>query len=463
MLQRPIFKLLTLLVLLTLPLFASVDTLASQSLFSILAGAFVAGILLTFTPCVFPMVPILSSIIVGEGKEISKLKALQLSLAYVLGTAVTYALMGAVAGATGEQLQAYFQNVWAISLLTLLFVIMAFGMFGAFRLELPSALRNRLDSKASSVKGGKFFAVFLLGLLSALVLSACVSPVLISFLSVAIANSDPLLGAQTMFALALGMGLPLVLLSLGMGYLLPKAGEWMDGVKNLFGVILLGVAIVLFSELDLISELFLWGVYFIAIGFYMMASSFEKSPLAPSSKLLFAFGGVVLTWGVITLVGASKGNSDIYYPLQGEQTLTVATTETSATTVAPQAESSIPMEEIKTLQEFQAKQKLALSQHKPIVIYFHATHCGVCAKIEKTTLKDAKVRAILKSSYVPLLVDLTDKTNEKTNAIKAKMKVFGAPAFVIIDADGEVLEDEITYGYKLPQELFDILDINTAE
>ena len=121
------------------------------------------------------------------------------------------------------------------------------------------------------------------------------------------------------------------------------------------------------------------------------------------------------------------------------------------------------MKEIETLQELQAKQELALKQHKPIVIYFHATHCGVCAKIEKITLKDAKVRAILKSSYLPLLVDLTDKTNKKANAIKAKFKVFGAPAFVIIDTEGEVLEDEITYGYKLPEEFFDILDVNTAE
>jgi len=457
MLQQPLFKLLTLLSLISLPLFASVDTLATQSLFSILAGAFVAGILLTFTPCVFPMVPILSSIIVGEGKNISKLKALQLALAYVLGTAVTYALMGAVAGATGEQLQAYFQNTWAISLLTLLFVIMAFGMFGAFRLELPAALRNRLDAKASGVRGGKFFAVFLLGLISALVLSACVSPVLISFLSVAIANSNPLLGAQTMFALALGMGLPLVLLSLGMGYLLPKAGEWMDGVKNLFGIILLGVAIVLFSELDLISELFLWGVYFSAIGLYIGIFPRAESVLSPWGKLQQALAGVLLIWGVITLVGAAKGNSDIYYPLHEDQTLLVAS---SNAVTPPKQESGIPMEEIKTLQELQAKQKLALSEHKPIVIYFHATHCGVCAKLEKTTLKDPKVRAILKSSYVPLLVDLTDKTNEKTNAIKAKMKVFGAPAFVIIDAEGEVLEDEITYGYQLPQELFDTLDIN---
>lgn len=231
----------------------------------------------------------------------------------------------------------------------------------------------------------------------------------------------------------------------------------MDGVKNLFGIILLGVAIVLFSELDLISELFLWGVYFSAIGLYIGIFPRAESVLSPWGKLQQALAGVLLIWGVITLVGAAKGNSDIYYPLHEDQTLLVAS---SNAVTPPKQESGIPMEEIKTLQELQAKQKLALSEHKPIVIYFHATHCGVCAKLEKTTLKDPKVRAILKSSYVPLLVDLTDKTNEKTNAIKAKMKVFGAPAFVIIDAEGEVLEDEITYGYQLPQELFDTLDIN---
>ena len=325
MLLQPLFKLLTLLGLFSLPLFASGDVLVNQSLFSILLGAFIAGIFLTFTPCIFPIVPILSSIIVGEGKSISKLKALQLSLAYVLGTAITYALMGAVAGATGEQLQAYFQNTWAISLLSILFVFMALGMFGAFRLELPYALRKRLDSSASSVKGGKFFAVFLLGLISALVLSACVSPVLITFISVAIANSDPLLGAQTMFVLALGMGVPLVLLAMGMGYLLPKAGEWMDVVKNLFGVILLGVAIVLFSELDFISELFLWGVYFTAIGLYIGVFPTAESSQSAWKKLQLVLAGILLIWGIITLVGAAKGNSDIYYPLQEEKTIFVAT------------------------------------------------------------------------------------------------------------------------------------------
>ncbi len=449
-------KVMLLLLVVVIPLFGADGNISSMSLFSILSGAFAAGILLTFTPCVLPMIPILSSIIAGEGEKISKIKALQLSFAYVLGTTVTYAAMGALAGATGEQLQSYFQNVWAISILSMIFVLMALAMFGVFTVQLPSFLQTRLDSTAHSFKGGKFFAVFLLGLVSALVLGACVSPVLISFLSVAIATSDPLLGAQTMFFLALGMGIPLLLMGMGMGYILPKAGAWMDGVKYFFGALLLGVAIAIFSELQLVSSLLLWGVYFIGVAFYMGALNFYNEELSNWQKFQRMIAVFLFIWGTITLVGAAKGNSNLYLPLQGKSAVLLPTEQNSVV-----EKSELPFEKISNLKEFTAKKEYALKQHKPIIIYFHAEHCKVCEKLKNTTLKDPKIRKILQSSYVALMVDMTDKSDAEANALKKSLKVFGPPAFVIIDADGTVQEDEIAYGYQSAKNLFDMLDMNT--
>ncbi|QOP46497.1 protein-disulfide reductase DsbD family protein [Sulfurimonas paralvinellae] len=423
---------------------------------AILSGAFIAGILLTFTPCVLPMIPILSSVIAGEGEKISKAKAFQLSFAYVLGTAVTYAVMGALAGATGEQLQSYFQNAWAIGTMSLVFVVMAFGMFGAFTIQMPAFLQTRLEGSTHNLKGGKFFAVFFLGLVSALILGACVSPVLISFLSVSIATSNPLLGAETMFTLALGMGVPLMFMGVGAGYLLPKAGAWMDGVKHFFGILLIGVAISIFSELQLIPSLLLWGIYFTGIAVYMGAVDVSVEVSSGWQKLKKIVSVLLFIWGIITLVGGARGNNDLLLPLKNEQgMITGAVTATSV-----KKESALPFEQIKNLNEFDAEKAKALTQHKPIVIYFHAEHCKVCEKLKNTTLKDSKIRKILGESYIPLMVDMTDKSDAEANAIKKSLKVFGPPAFVIIDADGKVLEDEIAYGYQSAQNLFDMLDMN---
>ncbi len=288
---------------------------AVQSTMSIVLGAFISGILLTFTPCVLPMVPIVSSIIAGQGVDVTKTKAVMLSVSYVLGTAVTYAIMGALAGATGEQLQSYFQNVWAITVISIVFVLMALSMFGLFTIQLPSFIQSKLNAETQGIKGGNIGMVFILGMISALILGACVSPVLISFLSVAISTSDTTLGALTMFFLALGMGVPLILLGFGAGYLVPKAGEWMDKVKYFFGVLLLGVAIEIFSTLELVNTLLLWGVYAVGISVYLGATQRLSLKSKGWEKLQKAFATVLLIWGTILLVGAGYGEKNIYHPL----------------------------------------------------------------------------------------------------------------------------------------------------
>ena len=425
----------------------------AQGTLTIIFGAFISGLLLTFTPCVLPMVPIVSSIIAGQGEDVTKTKAVMLAVAYVLGTAVTYALMGALAGATGEQLQSYFQNVWAIGAMTLVFVVMALSMFGLFTIQLPSFIQSRLNAESQGMKGGSFFPVFLLGMISALILGACVSPVLISFLSVAITTSDATLGALTMFSLAMGMGVPLILLGVGAGYLVPKAGMWMDKVKYFFGVLLLGVAIWIFSNLALINPLFLWGVYAVGIAIYLGATqrlSFKASGWQTLQKVVAT---VILIWGTLLLIGAGYGETDIYQPLP-KSSVTVIKGSSNA-----EPTQEFPFENIANITAYEIKRRQAMDEGKVLLVYFYTDTCPVCKHLKDTTFKDRRVQEKLKKSYVAVSVNMSDGTDKKISALKKKFQVFGPPGFVFLDSEGDLMEDEKFYGYQEPGEFYDTLDL----
>ena len=424
---------------------------AVQSTVSIIIGAFISGILLTFTPCVLPMVPIVSSIIAGQGADVTKTKAVMLSVSYVLGTTVTYAVMGALAGATGEQLQSYFQNVWAIGAISLVFVLMALSMFGLFTIQLPSFIQSKLNAEAQGIKGGNMGMVFLLGMISALILGACVSPVLISFLSVAISTSDATLGALTMFFLALGMGVPLILIGFGAGYLVPKAGEWMDKVKYFFGVLLLGVAIEIFSTLELVNTLLLWGVYAVGISIYLGATQRLSLKSKGWEKLQKAFATVLLIWGTILLVGAGYGEQDIYHPLP--KTIVMAGND------KVKLSGAMPFEEIANITAYDIKRRQAMDENKTMIIFFHTDTCPVCKHLRDTTFKDTKVQEKLKKEYVAVSVNMSDKTDKKIEELKQMFQIFGPPGFVFIGSDGKELKDDKFYGYQEPDEFYDTLDL----
>jgi len=431
-------------------LFAATSEVTGGGTVGIILGAFVSGILLTFTPCVLPMVPIVSSIIAGQGKDVTKTKAVMLSVSYVLGTAATYALMGALAGATGEQLQSYFQNIWAIGAMTLVFVLMALAMFGVFTIQLPSFIQSRLNASSDGIKGGSMGMVFLLGMISALILGACVSPVLISFLSVAISTSDAVLGAWTMFSLALGMGVPLVLLGFGAGYLVPKAGMWMEKVKYFFGALLLAVAIQIFDTLELVNTLFLWGVYAVGISIYLGATQRLSLKSTGWQKLQKASATVLLIWGTILLVGAGYGETNVYQPLpkmhmQGENKANLS--------------GDLPFEEIANLTAYEIKRRQAMDEGKTMILFFHTDTCPVCKHLRDSTFKDARVQQKLKDDYVAVGVNISNTSDKKIVELKKMFQVFGPPGFVFINAEGEVLEDEKFYGYQEPEEFYDTLDL----
>lgn len=281
----------------------------------LLLTAFGTGLLLTFTPCVLPLIPILSSIVVGSDASNTGVRGGMLSIIYVSGTIVAYAVVGAIAGATGDQLQAYFQNAWALSIMSAVFVLMSLSLFGFYEIRLPSAFESRVQESTMKIGGGKAGAVFVLGLLSALVVSACVSPLLISVLGIAIAKADPYLGASMMAFMALGMGAILIAIGFGFGVALPKAGPWMDRLKQVMGVMTLAVAIYLLGNIPQVPVLVLWAVLFIVTGVFLGAT--QRLPENPGGwRLLWKGLGLVLVfWGALSLIGGVMGNRDVLQPL----------------------------------------------------------------------------------------------------------------------------------------------------
>ena len=426
------------------------STVTTGSLISLLLGAFAAGLLLTFTPCVLPMIPILSGVIAGQGDRLTRSRGGILALVYVLGTAATYAAMGAVAGATGEQLQAYFQNVWAIGTLAAVFVVMALAMFGMFDLQMPAAIQSKLQNSTSNMKGSVPL-VFILGLVSALIVGACVSPVLISFLGLAVTKADPVLGAQMMFVMAMGMGLPLIALGFGAGYLLPRAGAWMESVKYVFGVMLIGVAIYLLGVLPQVPVLLLWGVFFIIISTYLGAT--QSLPEGSSGWHRFGkgFGTVLLVWGIAALLGGFYGERDLFKPLPVRlfQVGTAQQTQSGPETHL--------FTQVSDLSELDQQFTLAANENKRIMIDFYADWCVDCIKMEKSTFQDQSVVSILEQSYIALQVDVTDPNDEDTKAIKKKFGVFGPPAVLFFDSLGTPLDSKNFYGYQGPEQFLSLI------
>lgn len=437
---------------------ARASTPVSKYLLAMLA-AFGVGLLLTFTPCVLPMIPILSSVIVGSAanRNITKLEGGMLSLAYVLGTAVTYTTAGVIAGATGEQLQAYFQNPWILGVFAALFVGLSLSMFGFYELQMPSFVQSHLHhhshhvhSRFRHLKGGAFFGLFGMGLLSALIVGACVSPLFISALGVAIANRDPVLGGLIMFAMALGMGVILIAIGVGAGFLLPKAGPWMTKVKQAFGVLLLAVAIYLLGFIPEVPVLLLWAALFIVVAVYLGATQSLPKDASGLQYLWKGVGTLLLVWGVLALIGGMAGNRDILYPLP-------ASIYSPSVAGAGPAPTQPLFQPVRTVNELDARLVEARAAGKGAVLDYYATWCTDCLRMEKSTFQDARVREAFSTRFVALQADVTDPNDPSVRAIKQRFGVFGPPAMLFFGPDGEERKELRTYGYKSADELLALL------
>lgn len=433
------------------PLASEAPKVSGNGYLNYLLAAFGVGLLLTFTPCVLPMIPILSGMLVRTGDQtIGKLQGGLLSYSYVLGTAVTYTAAGVLAGITGGQLQAYFQNPWAIGTFAVILSFLALSMFGLFELQMPNFIQSRLHYHSHKVKGGSFVGAFILGIVSALIVGACVSPVLLSVLGVAIASKDPILGGGIMFAMAHGQGVILVAVGVGAGFLLPRAGAWMDRVKYVFGVMLLAVAIYLLGTLPEVPVLILWSVLLIVTAVFLGATQSLPKEASGWQILWKGFGTFLLLWGVLALFGGLMGERDILkpVPLQNFSGLTSA----ASATVVPAGELFQRYTQLNEVEDALARAK---RDGKPALVDFYATWCTDCVRMEKTTFADHRVRAVLRN-YVLIKADVTDN-NEASIAIKQKFGVFGPPALLLFGADGNEKKDLRFYGYRNVEEFLILL------
>ncbi len=399
--------------------------LSSGNLLVILAAFFGVGLALTFTPCVFPMIPILSNIIVGQGREITTRKAFILSLTYVLAMASTYTIIGVIAALSGANLQAAFQNPWILSLFSLLFVALAFSMFGFYELQLPQRLQSRLAELSNRQQGGTLIGVAIMGFLSALIVGPCVTAPLIGALIYISQSGDALLGGSALFALSMGMGTPLLIIGTSAGKLLPRAGSWMEGVKKVFGVMMLGVAIWLLERiLPAAGSLLLWATLFIVSAIYMGALERLSSTASGWQKLSKGIGVVILIYGTIALFGSISGGRDILHPMAP-----VLLGKTSA-------ENELHFTQIKGLKGL--NQALKEANGKTVMLDFYADWCISCIEMERETFSALGVQQQLKD--VILLQSDVTANDAEDQALMQQFGLFGPPSILFFDANGEELK-----------------------
>ncbi|MGB0536602.1 MAG: protein-disulfide reductase DsbD [Alloalcanivorax venustensis] len=411
----------------------------------IVALFFAGGLLLAFTPCVFPMVPILSGIIAGQSDSSAR-RGFILSCAYVLGVAVPYTLAGllvAVFGA-GLNLQFLLQQPAAILTSVVIFVLLALSMFGLYELQLPERLRNRLNNAGPNGRGGLGGAV-LMGVISALVVSPCVTPILAGALLYVAGTGDAVTGAASLFALALGMGVPLIIFGTGGGHFLPRAGQWMEDIKRFFGVVMLGVAIWLLDRI--VSDTLTLAFYGLLLAVYGVQLGALEPVREGGSRLKRGLALVLALYGAIMVVGAAGGGSDPWQPLkpltqpQTESSGQAGGDNTAATADDGQHGPWIDVDGRQGLRDALAR---SADADKPVLVDFFAEWCVACKVMEDTTLSDPRVLDAM-AGYDLYRVDITEINQENQN-IMADYDIFGLPSFVFFAPDGEEVPESRVLG-----------------
>ncbi len=412
-------------------------TLQAGSLLVILGVFFLFGLGLAFTPCIFPMIPILSGIIAGQGDKITTRKAFILSLVYVLAMALTYTFAGVLAGLFGGNLQATFQNPWILSGFAAVFVLLALSMFGFYDLQLPSSLQSKLTEISNKQQGGTLLGVAIMGLLSALIVGPCVAPPLAGALIYIGQTGDALLGGLALFALSMGMGAPLLAIGASAGKLLPRAGSWMDAVKAVFGVALLGVAILLLERIiptDI--AMLLWGILLIVSAIYMGALRHLEIEASGWQKLWKGLGVVFLVYGALMLVGAAAGGKDTLQPLRG-----LALGDGSHT---PQ---ELVFQRIKTLADLKREVAGASARDQTVMLDFYADWCVSCKEMEKYTFSDPQVISALQDTLL-LQADVTANDDLDQALLQGHFGLPGPPAIMFYGKDGQERKNYRVIGYK---------------
>ncbi|HET8943110.1 MAG TPA: protein-disulfide reductase DsbD [Rudaea sp.] len=406
-------------------------TALNGSLWLVFGVFFLAGLGLAFTPCVFPMIPILSGIIAGAGENISTRRAIVLSVVYILANAVVFTIAGVIAGLAGKNLQAAFQTAWVLWCFAGLFVVMALAMFGFYELQLPSSWQAKIANVSNKQSGGSLFGVAIMGALSALIVGPCVTPPLAVAILYIAQKHDALLGGFALFTLAMGMGAPLVMFGASAGKLLPRAGAWMDAVKAVFGVTFLALAIWMLSRiLDAAWIMLMSGVLAVACAVYLGALERIADGASGWRKLWKALGVVLLIAGAAELIGVAAGSSDLLQPLRGNG----AGTATMGSNAASAHTDALPFRKIKSIADVDRELAAAKAAGKPVMLDFYADWCVSCKEMEKFVFTKPAVHQAL-ANFVLLQADVT--ANDDTD--KALMKhydIVAPPDTLFFAADG---------------------------
>ena len=414
------------------------NSLKNGNLLLVLATFFGFGLLLSLTPCVFPMIPILSSIIVGASKSevMSAKKGFFLSFIYVLSMSVAYTIAGIVAGIFGANLQVALQNPYVLVVFALIFVALAFSMFGYFEIKLPQSIQTKLNKTTDGKEKQGIIGVAIMGFLSALIVGPCVAPPLAGALVYIGQTGDAVLGGMALFVMSLGMGVPLLLIGLGAGRFMPKPGGWMENITKIFGIIMLGVAIWLLDRVLSPSIIMsLWALLFLATAIYLKTQSNMFAELA--SSILFILG-------VVLLVGLISGSTN---PLKPLEKLTG-----SANIIK---EDKLVFHKIKNISELEFAIK---NSNKPVMLDFWASWCVSCKELEEITFKDKEVMKKLQN-FTLLTADIT-KNNDEDKALQKMFGVVGPPALIFWDKDKKEVNSSKIVGYKNPKEFLEILNKN---
>jgi len=414
-----------------------IQSLQQDSFFLTLLSFFGFGLLLAFTPCVFPMIPILSGIIVGQGKDISSRKAFMLSLSFVLASAVTYTVFGILAALFGSNLQATFQAPWIIYLFSGIFILLSLAMFDFYHLELPKSLQSRLHNASDKHRDGSYLGAGLMGAFSSLIVGPCVAAPLAAALMYIGQSGDVVLGGTALFVMGFGMGVPLLIIGASAGSLLPRAGNWLNASKSVFGVIMLAVAVWMLERV-LAAEIimFFWAILCIIPAIYLRALDPLPSVDSGWHKFWKGFGVVLLAYGLLILVGLSAGNSNPLQPLKG---LSMGAAER-------QAETPTAFKKVASLAELKQEIQRANANGQWVMLDFYADWCISCKEMEAYTLSKPEVKQAL-ANFVLLQADVT-KNTEVDKALLKAFNLVGPPAILFFGLDEQENRDLRIIGYQ---------------
>ena len=390
------------------------------------------GLLLSLTPCVFPMIPILSGIIVGEGDRITRTRGIMLSLSYVVAMALTYAVLGMLAGLFSLNLQAASQNVWVLGSFSAVFVFLALSMFGFYELQLPASWQTKLSSSQASGERGTLKGAAVMGVLSAIIVGPCVAPPLAGALLYISQTGDAVLGGLALFAMGLGFGVPLLIIGGASGELLPRAGAWMESIKRFFGVIMLGVAIWFLERIFPASVvLILWASLLITTAIFMGAMDRVEITTTSWQRLWKGLGIVLLVYGAVLIFAATKGGGTVLKPFAHQAG------ETSI--------EKLPFNYVTNLEEFNKALAEAKANAKPVMLDFYADWCIACKEMEAYTFSDPEVRQTL-SQLTLLKIDVT-QNNEDDKAFLKAFDLFGPPAILFFNTDSTEIKSHRLVGF----------------